>query len=148
MKKIAIILFISLLSWSSFSQHHEKREKIKALKVAFITERLALTETEAQKFWPIYNAYESKKDMHRRTSYNKQQQISKDMSEANAKILLNDLITLEKDRQNTRIEYNQNLLKVLPAKKIIKLRIAEDEFNMKMLEEYKKRQKDPTHKNP
>lgn len=147
MKRIAIILFVSLISWSSFSQNPIKREKIKALKVAFITERLELTESEAQKFWPIYNAYESKKDMQRKTSYTKQQQISEDMSEASANAILNDLITLEKNRQNTRIDYIQNLLKVIPAKKIIKLRIAEDEFNVKMLEEYKKRQGQP-HKKP
>lgn len=147
MKKIAIILFLSLISWSSFSQNQNKREKIKALKVAFISERLALTETEAQKFWPIYNAYESKKDSQRRTGYNKQQQISEDMSEASAKAILNELIALEKERQDTRINYIQDLLKVMPAKKIIKLRIAEDEFNVKMLQEYKKRHGEPGKKN-
>ena len=33
---------------------------IKALKVAHITEKLDLTEKEAQQFWPIYNAYDEK----------------------------------------------------------------------------------------
>lgn len=143
MKKITLILLVSLMSWSSFSQNSDKREKIKALKIAFISERLALTELEAQKFWPIYNAYESKKDIQRKLGYTKQQQISEDMTEASANTILNDLITLENDRQNTRIEYIQNLLKVMPAKKVVKLRIAEDDFNTKMLQEYKKRHGDP-----
>ena len=142
MKKITIILFVSLMSWSSFSQNSDKREKIKALKVAFISERLALTEAEAQKFWPIYNTYESKKDAQRKMGYSTQKQISEDMSEASANAILNDLISLEKERQNTRIDYIESLLKVMPARKIIKLRMAEDEFNVKMLEEYKKRHND------
>ncbi len=40
------------------------QERIQALKVAFITRQVQLTEEEAQKFWPIYNRYEDNmKDM-------------------------------------------------------------------------------------
>jgi hypothetical protein len=35
------------------------RDRIKAQKVAYITEQLDLTVDEAQKFWPIYNRYET-----------------------------------------------------------------------------------------
>ncbi|MBO3098848.1 hypothetical protein [Gelidibacter pelagius] len=144
MKKITIILFVVLTSWSTFSQDSDKREKIKSLKVAFITERLALTQTEAQKFWPIYNAYESEKDTQRRLGYEKRKQISENISEAEAKVMLNDLIKFERNRENLRIDFIENLLKqnVLPAKKILQLKTAEDEFNRKMLQEYRKRHGD------
>ena len=142
MKKATIILFVILTSWSTFSQNSDKRERIKALKVAFITEQLALTETEAQKFWPIYNAYETEKDLQRRLGYDKHKQISEEITEAQAKVILNDLIKFEKERQNFRVDYIESLMKVMPAKKVIKLRTAEDEFNRKMLHEYKKRHGD------
>ena len=45
------------MSINSFAQKHDK-EKIKALKVAHITEQLDLTAKEAQAFWPVYNANE------------------------------------------------------------------------------------------
>ncbi len=35
----------------------DKGEKIEALRIAFITQQLSLTPTEAQKFWPIYNQF-------------------------------------------------------------------------------------------
>ena len=141
MKNIAIILFVSLISWSTFSQSSDKREMIKSLKVAFITEQLALTETEAQKFWPIYNAYETEKDMQRRSGYEKRKEISEDVSEAQAREMLMDLIKFERERESLRVDFIESLLnpKVLPAKKILKLKTAEDEFNKKMLQEYKKR---------
>lgn len=142
MKKVLIILVVVLTSWSTFSQSSDKREKIKALKVAFITERLALTEMEAQKFWPIYNGYETEKQKQRKLGYDKHKQISEDMSEAQAKAILNELITFEKERQNFRADYIESLMKVMPAKKIIQLKMAEDEFNRKMLHEYKKRHGD------
>ena len=141
MKKITIILFVLLTSWSAFSQDSDKRERIRSLKVAFITERLALTQTEAQKFWPIYNAYETEKDTQRRLGYEKRKQISEDITEAQARIMLYDLIKFERSRENSRIDFIENLLnqKVLPAKKILQLKTTEDEFNRKMLQEYRKR---------
>lgn len=144
MKKVFIILFLTLASWSTFSQNSDKREKIKSLKVAFITERLALTETEAQKFWPIYNAYETEKDMQRRQGHEKRKEISDDITEAQARIMLVDFIKFERDRESLRVDFIENLLnqKVLPSKKILKLKTAEDEFNRKMLHEYKKRHSD------
>ncbi|WP_299390399.1 sensor of ECF-type sigma factor [uncultured Gelidibacter sp.] len=139
MKKIIITLCVVLTSWSTFSQNSDRREKIKALKVAFITERLALTETEAQKFWPIYNTYENKKDEQRRMGYEKRKQISEDMTEAQAKAMLKDFVAFEKEREDLRSNFVESLLKVMPAKKIIQLKLAEEEFNRKMLQEYKKR---------
>ena len=139
MKKAFLIVFVILCSWSTYSQNSEKREKIKALKVAFITERLAMTQAEAQKFWPIYNAYETKKDEQRRLGYEKRKQISEDMTETQAKAMLKDFISFERERENLRADFVESLLKVMPAKKIIQLKLAEDEFNRKMLHEYKKR---------
>ncbi len=149
MKKVILILFVIFTSWSSFSQSSDKREKIKSLKVAFITERLALTETEAQKFWPIYNTYETEKVVQRKLGYEKRKQISDDGTEAQAKVMLMDLIKFERDRENLRINFIENLLKqkILPAKKILRLKTAEDEFNRKMLHEYKKRHGEE-HKRP
>lgn len=142
MKKTALIIFVMISSLSVTSQNVEKREKIKALKIAFITDQLALSESEAQKFWPVYNAYETEKDAQRKKSYQKYKQISDDISESTAKSLLNDLLALEKERQELRRTYIENLMKVIPAKKIIQLKTAEDEFNRKMLHEYKKRHAD------
>ena len=141
MKKIVVILFVIMTSWSTFSQQSDKREKIKSLKVAFITERLALTEMEAQKFWPIYNTYETQKDSQRRLGYEKRKEISDDITEEKAKVMLVDFIKFERERESLRVDFIESLLnpKVLPAKKILKLKTAEDEFNKKMLQEYKKR---------
>lgn len=139
MKKIIIILCVVLTSWSTFSQTSDRREKINALKVAFITERLELTSTEAQKFWPIYNTYENKKDEQRKMGYEKRKQISEDMTEAQAKAMLKDFVAFEKEREDLRSNFVESLLKVMPAKKIIQLKLAEEEFNRKMLQEYKKR---------
>lgn len=51
MKKIVTLIALILFSSLTFAQgFKEKREKIKALKVAYITEKLSLTSDEAQSF--------------------------------------------------------------------------------------------------
>ena len=53
-KKI-IPLLLLLTSFTFYAQSEsmkEKKEQIKALKVAFLTTELDLTSKEAQKFWP------------------------------------------------------------------------------------------------
>ena len=62
-KKILPLLIV-FISATSFAQDgsfiRKKKEQIKSLKVAFITNELALTPDEASKFWPIYNSFEEK----------------------------------------------------------------------------------------
>ena len=63
MKQFILItaLFFGCFSFvSAQNESKEKRsEKIQALKIAFITQKLELTSDEAQKFWPVYNRYEN-----------------------------------------------------------------------------------------
>lgn len=54
------ILFFSTFVMSmlvTVAQPPKRIEKIEALKVAYISQSLALTPEEAQKFWPVYNSY-------------------------------------------------------------------------------------------
>jgi len=127
------------MSLNIFSQDNDRRERIKALKVAYLTEQLELTKIEAEKFWPIYNAFEKEEDMQRRLGREKRKNLSDDITESEAKSMLNDMIAYESERQKQKVDFIENLIKILPAKKIIKLKVAEDEFNKKMFDEYKKR---------
>src|SRR4051812_6767456 len=61
--KNIVTIILALLSVGIFAQggrFREKKEQLKAVKVAFITEQLSLTSDEAEKFWPIYNAFDDK----------------------------------------------------------------------------------------
>jgi Skp family chaperone for outer membrane proteins len=143
MKKLILLSLLFLLTFSAFSQHKEREERIKTLKIAFITERLAFTESEAQKFWPIYNAFEEENNNLRRDSYDKRKvEDFESMTEADAKSLLDEMSSIENKRHKLREKFMKDLLAVLPAKKVILLKTTEDEFNKKMFEEFKKRRQE------
>ena len=140
--KILLVL-IFLLSIHSFaqSQMEEKKEQIRALKVGFITTELALTTDEATKFWPIYNAYDDKQFeiRHQKMKAFKQRMDAdlEKMTEKEASALLAQMENTEDELYQIRKKFIANLKSILPSIKIIKLKKAEDDFNRKLLQQYR-----------
>jgi len=137
------ILFLGLtLNIQAQQRPHlfKNSEKIKALKVAYITDALDLTSKEAEKFWPVYNEYDKKimdlrfKKMHELHNKIKNPKAFNDLKENDAKILLNDFFNIEKNILVAKDNLNKQLLKIIPAKKILKLYKAEDDFNRRLLQ--------------
>ncbi|WP_310558326.1 sensor of ECF-type sigma factor [Flavobacterium sp.] len=138
-----LILAVFLLSISSFSQTHmeDKKEQIRTLKVGFITNELALTTDEATKFWPIYNAYDDKQFEIRHQKM-KAFKLRMDVdlekiSEKEAAALLAQMENTEDELYQMRKKFVANLKGVLPSVKIIQLKKAEDDFNRKLLQQYR-----------
>ena len=138
-------LLLFLTSFSFFAQNgkiDEKREKIKAFKVSFLTTELELTSTEAEKFWPIYNAYDDKQyelKYLKMKTYIKQlkDENLKNLSDKEAATLLSQIESTDKEIYQLREKYMSSLKKVLPAKKILLLKKSEDDFNRKLLQQYR-----------
>jgi Spy/CpxP family protein refolding chaperone len=137
LKKITLaLLFISL---SSMGQEIEKREKIKALKVAYLTSELSLTATEAEKFWPIYNEFENKQFEIRytkmrplRTKIN-----NSDLSDKEIQNILLQFESYEEELHQNKKKLDNSLNSILSPSKILKLKLAEGNFNKKLLQRYK-----------
>ena len=141
MKKLIIPILVLLVSIQAFGQRHDKmRERLKAQKVAFITEKLDLTSEEAQKFWPIYNAHEKEMDMLRHNSREKQHRLNiESLTEEEAKAALAEMVTFENEEHRLKTDLIHSLSTAIPAKKIILLRKAEWQFKKIVLEEMRKR---------
>ena len=120
----------------------EKKEQIYALKVAFITNNVSLTASEAEKFWPIYNAFEEKQfelKHIKSISYVKKmdaESLSK-MSDKEALLILSRIEANEEELFQLRKKLIVNLKSILSPVKIIKLKKAEEEFNKKLLQQYR-----------
>jgi predicted nucleic acid-binding protein len=129
----------------SFSQNDrmdEHRDKIRALKIALITEKLDLSSSEAEKFWPIYNTFESDQEQLRENTHDKRNDINfESLTESDAQKLLDEMEALGKKRYDLYNRFILDLKQVIPSKKIILLKKVEEEFKRKMLEEFKKRRR-------
>lgn len=145
-KFIVSILFLLATTFSFAQGHKEKQEKIKALKVAYITEQLELTADEAQKFWPIYNDYQEKQfDLRHekmRSILNKLEigTIEK-LSEKEASSLLDQMENIEENLFLLQKKFTKDLQGIVSDKKIMKLKKAEGDFNRHLLKQMREKHK-------
>ena len=145
--KIIFPIIFLLVTSLSFSQgFKEKREKVKALKVAYITEQLELTTDEAQKFWPIYNAFDENQSELRHEKMRaildrfKPGNVEK-LSEKDASNSLAQMEKIEEDLFNLKKKFIKDLQSVISAKKIIKLKKAEEDFNRELLKQMREKRR-------
>jgi Spy/CpxP family protein refolding chaperone len=144
--KKTLLLLVFFLTFISNAQPRfkEKREQIKALKVAFITNELSLSPDEAAAFWPIYNAYDDKQNEIRHKK-NKLfiDKIDKDVfdkiTEKEANTLLAQSELIEDEIYQNRKKFINSLKGILSSKKIINYKKSEDNFNKKLLQQYREK---------
>ena len=58
MKFIWTFLTCLIFAFPLSAQDKQRSEQIESVKVAFITQKLDLNSSEAEKFWPVYNNYQ------------------------------------------------------------------------------------------
>lgn len=139
MKKLIIVCFILLGSLHMTAQDREgHRERIRALKTAHITEGLNLTAKEAEKFWPVYNKFEEeRRKLHRREHADIEE--IECISEERANQMVKEYVQIEREDYLIKKKFFEELSSIFSAKRIIQLKKVEDEFNRKMLKEYRAR---------
>lgn len=141
-----LTLLIAFISLNAFAQDgsfvRKKKEQIKALKVAFITDELSLTSDEASKFWPLYNAFEDKQQEIKKQKLkgylNRMDDDSFDnLSEKDATTMLAQMESSEEELYQLRKKFVASLKGVISPVKILKLKKAEENFNRKLLQQYR-----------
>lgn len=146
MKNILILTLFVFITLSTFAQNGP-RERIKAFKVAYITEKLDLKSKEAQQFWPVYNEFEEKIDKLKRQErklirgIKEMDTSTENLSETQAEDYINQYLEAEKQKSLARQQLIVDLKQILPSKKILKLIKAEGDFNRRMLDRIRERRK-------
>lgn len=137
-KTILLILFVSS-SFVLLAQNEERadqmKEKMKAQRVAFITSELELSESESQKFWPIFNSYRSEIDDLRAQNVKP----SKNMSDKEAEDMMYSLLENRSKEIEIQKKYIQKLKTAIPPRKIAILFRIEKDFKEKIISNMKER---------
>ena len=148
MKKIAAILSLTmafLLMGNAVSAQDNQRkggkdwrDRMKAEKIAFLTDAMDLTSAEAQSFWPVYNKCEAEK----KAAWTKVMKAYKDLQDAmdGGKVSKEDFSTLlEKyfkawdENRGIDEKYSHEYLKILSAEKVARLYIGEENFRKQQI---------------
>ena len=150
MKKIITFICISIFCTFSINaqMNKEARQKIKVLKVAYLTDQLNLTSDEAEKFWPIYNVFDKKQNTLRNTykmalrKTMKKENAEDGLNESDAKKLISLKLLTDKQLYESQKSFINKIGGVISSKKIVKLQIAEMEFGRKLMRKYKRKRSD------
>ena len=135
--------FALLLSFfaTTYTYAQPRRERIEAVKVAFITERLQLTPQEAQAFWPLYNDYQEKVKALRKQARAERDDLD-GMNDADIEKLIYTRLDAEARINTMQHDMVAQLKKVISVRKIIKLYTAEHEFKARLIEQMRGKQGD------
>ncbi len=109
-------------------------EKIKAARIAFITDKVALTPDQAEKFWPLYHEFTKKR-----------KELRKELKEAliegkNREDLPAIDLKLRQQELDLEKKYSNQFLKVISPEQLINLHEAEHEFKRLLLRRIQQRQ--------
>lgn len=142
-KYILVLLLFTFAFGQGAAQQKSKRDYIKSLKIAFLTDNLNLTTDEAQKFWPVYNKYEDRKYTEVYKEYKEikhllQDEDFGDVSQTQASNILDRLIQIKKNKLELEKGLINDLSGIMPSTKILYLKKLEDDFNHELLEKLKK----------
>ncbi|MDV7138512.1 hypothetical protein R3X28_06480 [Maribacter sp. TH_r10] len=141
-KNIAIVMLMLFTTTFIFGQRKPDKSKIRTLKVAYLTEQLEFTPTEAEAFWPIYNTYQDKMDAFRNKERNLIYGKTNDMetlSDQEVNSLLEDLIILEDEKNKVNKQFLKDIRKVISAKKTFLLLKSENGFKRHLLKQYRQK---------
>ena len=137
------ILLVSLLSilFTGFSslvagQGIQRSQNLDNERTVFFNREMALTKSESDLFWPVYNDYANRRNkinLERKTLYqyisrNKDYMSEKEVQDALAKFIL------YQNQETELLEiFNNKFLEILPPKKVIMIYVTENRFKAHIL---------------
>ena len=124
-------IFIVMLSGSLFAQPTPK-EKVEAMRVAFLTNRLELSPEEAKQFWPVYNSYRHDLTQLRRSFFPKD-----DGSDPH--LDANRQLEFEQKKLDLKKQYLPQFEHVIGKAKLDKLVSAEEDFKRLLIQTMRNR---------
>ena len=152
MKNFAIMAVLALLSFSNIQAQQKQKcnwqEKMMSEKIAFITMELQLTPEEAQVFWPVYNQINQKNKEAQKAMNKAYRAMVKAMEEGSVSdkelnALLDDYLAAKQAHKEAGKGDADQYRKVLPAKKVAKLYVAEENFRRHHIRNFKGGHKGP-----
>lgn len=140
MNTLRMISTLAAMMWALTAAAQPKKERIESLRIAYLSERLQLTPDEAKAFWPVYNKLETEmKELRKKYRMMDEEEEIETMSEEEAGKKLNELLAFKEAQLNLTKKYQTELKKVIPARKVLLLYRAEEDFKRELLKRIRER---------
>ncbi|RTQ46793.1 hypothetical protein EJV47_20685 [Hymenobacter gummosus] len=113
----------------------QRGTRLENARIAYITNKLALTPEQAQRFWPLFNEFTDKrKELRRQTRFNLRQQDFSAMSDKDIRAALDEQFKLRQGEINLEKEYVEKFAKVISLRQVVQLMQAERDFTKELIQ--------------
>lgn len=130
---VAIMWAISLSgAYAQVKSTPPSTERMQAMKVAFITDKIKLTTQQSQSFWPIYNEYQTEQKSIQLAL--KPPKGMNQMSDQDLENFILNKLDNEAKLVDLKRTYMKRFQEVISIRQIVRLEMAEREFNREVVE--------------
>ncbi len=135
-----LLIFCLVMGTKAQSSPRPNQERLKAIKVGMITEKLQLSAQQAKEFWPIYDEYSANKmALNKGIREKMHKNRGTEMSPEEHLKMQDEVLALQAKELDLVKNYRPRFLKVISAKQYSELQVAEREFNQMLLKELQNR---------
>ncbi|MEM9325534.1 MAG: hypothetical protein AAGA85_07755 [Bacteroidota bacterium] len=138
---IRIFGIVICLLVSGMAMAQTINEKIESRKIALITQKLELTPEQAERFWPIYREWSTKRlEIAKEFRQARQNFDPKAATEEETRRMLDMGLKVREQRLNLERDYSDRMRKVISDRQLLNLRRAEEDFKQMLLQRMQERQ--------
>ncbi len=122
------------------AQDPKVQERIKNLRIAYISDKLGLTPEQAEKFWPVYREFSDKrKELHMEFAKSRREVNAQNPNPQAQEELVKRGLELKQKELDLEKDYSGRLMKIISAQQILNLRQAEGDFQRIVLQQVQQR---------
>jgi hypothetical protein len=139
---VAVLISIMILSFTLVCAQNPNRERLDAYKIAFFTKKLNLSSVEAEKFWPVYNEFQSQKNQIQTEKVSLMRTFNQGeitMNDNQITELGNKYCEALVKESELAVAFHKKLQQILPPAKVIRVYQAENQYRVQLLNELQQR---------
>jgi len=139
MKKLLQVILITLATaTAAYPQRGQNLARIHAAKMAYITDRLHLSQKQATEFVPLYNEYEREVRDTRQSYLGRYKNTNPDAADdATSRQFIDDNLDYQQQVIVIKRKYNDRFLKILSPQQLSDLYVSEREFRQMLMQRLK-----------
>lgn len=146
MKRVILIIAVFAISITSWAQkqgpNSNAKSKLEAARIAMITERLNLSPSQAEKFWPLYNQFAQERRTLQQQAFQARKGLDmQNLTEEQSKALIKSHQAFKQDKLDLENKYSSKINNVISSRQMVALKKAEDDFRTMILNRLEQRKR-------
>ena len=111
----------------------QRLSQLENAKIAFITNRVSLTQDQAQKFWPLYNEFAARRRELNRSGRLLRREVTEGMTDQQLRDNFTQAFAMRQQELNLEKEYFDKFQKIISLRQVAQLFQAERDFTKEVI---------------